>query len=67
MLIVFGLFIYNHYATDGGRHGIDKVEQLRVGTKHTIKEKKKELKENLAKEDDNSKKKDDNGKKKNKD
>lgn len=66
MLIVFGLFIYNHYA-GGGNNSIDKVEQLRVETKHNIKETKKELKENIKgekKDEDKGKGDDKDGKKK---
>jgi hypothetical protein len=47
-LIVFGLYIYNYLTSGPKYNSIQKIEELRLDAKHTVKEVKKK-----AKEDDN--------------
>jgi hypothetical protein len=42
MVLVFGLMIYNHLAGPSGNNGIEKIEQLRLDTRHAVKESQKD-------------------------
>ena len=66
LVIVFGLAIYNHYAGGTGKHGIDKIEELRVESKKKIEKTKEVVEDKLdlderKKDEKKSKKEDEKG------